>query len=324
MTGSSWVGLALGLLLQAASALLPASAAELLIGVTPSALSLPMDVAAEQGFFAAEGLAVRLVDCQSGPRCMQLLFDSRVQLTCVTELPVVFSSFQRADHAIVGSFASASGNIRLIGRRSTGVTDASQLPGKRVGVLLGTSSHYLLDTYLLFNGIDPQAIRLVPLQPEGVEAALADKEVDAVAGYLRHLLPLQRRLGDDAVVLKDLHLYTETYNLVGLRPFLTRQQGDVVKVLRAVQRAQRFIAEQPQQARAALQRRTRFEPAEVERVFPGFTYRLSLNQSLVSTMEAQARWAVREHRTDATLIPNYATFVDDAPLRQVAPALFSR
>lgn len=293
--------------------------AELVIAKTSSVLALPVEVAASQGYFAAEGVQVRLAECASGPRCLQQLFDRKADLAGATELPVVFSSFQRADYAIVTTLASSGSNIKFIARKSAGITGPASLAGKRLGVIHGTSSHYFLDAYLLFHGVDPRRVELVPLQAEAIVAALERRQIDAFAGYLRHTLPASRLLGDDAVTFGDGRIYTESYGLVARRDLLASRGTDVTRVLRALHKAERFIAEHPREAMDIMQKNTGFSRGDVERVFPDFTFRLSLEQSLFSTMEAEARWALREGHVKSGTIPNYLTFVDFAPLRAALP-----
>jgi len=298
---------------------------ELAIGVTPSASSLPIDVAFAQNYFAAEGVSLRPVECGAGPRCMQKLFDHTVQLTAVSELPVVFNSFERADYAIVATLVTSTRNIGLLGRKSAGVTGPQQLLGKRIGVIIGSSSHYFLDAYLLFHGIDPKQVQVVALQSENMGAAIEGKQVDALAGYSRHTGPAAKALGADAVALENPRIYTDSYNLIVDRRTLLEREDDIVRILRALQRAQRFIAEQPQRAKEIMSARTGLDPAFVDSIFPGFNFRLTLDQSLVSTMEGEARWALREGHVPAhRQMPNYLDYVDAAPLLKAVPKALPR
>ncbi len=289
---------------------------DLVMSVTPSALSLPIDVALAEGFFAAEGIGVRVVDCTTGPRCLQQLLDREVQMTASTELPVVMSSFSHSSHAIVASIASSARNIRIVGRKSSGVAEPSQLAGKRIGVIVGTSSHYFLDAYLLFYGLDPKKIQLVGLQPENILAAIQRREIDAFAGYSRHIFPILKALGSDAALLSDPRIYTETYNLVVDRKTLAQREAEIVKVLRALASAERFIIDHPQRAKELIHTRTRLDAADIDSIFPSFNYRLTLDQSLVSAMEGQARWALREGHVSAVKSPNFLNFIEAAPLRK--------
>ena len=96
-------------------------------------------------------------------------------------------------------------------------------------------------------------------------------------------------------------------------------------MLRALDRAERFIAEQPARAKQILMSRIPLDAAMVEAVFPSITYRLSLSQSLVGAMEGQARWAVREgHASPSRKMPNYLDFIEPGPLRAAAPGALPR
>jgi NitT/TauT family transport system substrate-binding protein len=314
-----------GLLLS--TLLLPACgrAAELTLAVSHSPSSLAIDVADQQGYFTAEGVTVRLVECGGGPRCMQQLFDRSAQLTAVSELPVVFNSFERADYAIVATLATSTGYIRVIARRSAGISGPQQLLGKKIGVIVGSSSHYFLNAYLLFHGIDPKEVQIVGLQPEQMVAAVERRQIDAVAGYSRHTAAVAKALGEDAVALGDPRIYTDSFNLVVDRRTLAEREDDIVRMLRALQRAQRFIAEQPQRAKEIMAARARLDPAFVETVFSAFNYRLSLDQSLVSTMESEARWALREgHVPPDRRLPNYLDYVATGPLLKAVPTALAQ
>lgn len=293
-----------------------AGAVPLTIAVTPSAVSLPVTVADTQGFFKDEGLEVQVVDCNTGPVCMRDLADGRARMTTVTELPVVMASFARRDFAVVGTIATSTGNIRMIARKSAGIAGAADLKHKRIGVIFGTSSHYYLYLYLLFHGIDPQDVEIVLLPADGVAAAIQQRRVDALAAFSRHAGAVSKLLQGDSLVLDDPRIYTETYNLVADRKLLETQPDDVVKVLRALARAERFIIEQPLLARQILRARPGFDAAGGDVYGTSVNYRLGLEQSLLATMEGAARWAIREgHVRSASAVPNYLDFVDYGPLR---------
>jgi NitT/TauT family transport system substrate-binding protein len=84
----------------------PGSAQELTIAVSRTVLSLPLYVAESQHYFAAEGVAVRTLECMGGQRCIKLIFDGQALLATASELPVMFNSFARSDYAVIASFVS--------------------------------------------------------------------------------------------------------------------------------------------------------------------------------------------------------------------------
>jgi ABC-type nitrate/sulfonate/bicarbonate transport system substrate-binding protein len=129
-----------------------------------------------------------------------------------------------------------------------------------------------------------------------------------------------RALAEDAVVLPSVPIYTETFNLLASRKFIAEHEPELARVLRAVARAERLIRERPQQAQAILKAELQQDQDFVAATWNDFDYRLSPSPPLVSTLEGQARWAMREGyvRRDSQ-IPNFLQFVAPEPLRKAEP-----
>lgn len=200
-------------------------------------------------------------------------------------------------------------------------TIAGPATGPAIRVVVERSSaHYFLDLYLLFSGVDPNRVALVALAPEQIAAALKDQSVDAVAIWEPFANQSIRALAGDSIVLPSARIYTETFNLLASRKLIAARGDEMAKVLRALQRAQRFIRERPRDAQAILKERLNVDQAFVDAAWTDFDYRMSLDQALVSTLVGQARWALREgHLPRDTAIPNYLDFIAPEPLRRVEP-----
>jgi ABC-type nitrate/sulfonate/bicarbonate transport system substrate-binding protein len=296
------------------------TAQELTIAVSRTPLSLPVFVAESQKYFADEGVAVTTRECIGGNRCIKLMLDGEVPLATASEMPVMFNSLARSDFAIIATFVTSRRDVKLIARKSAGIATAADLSGKRVGTVKGTSAHFFLDLYLLFNAVDPQGVTLVPLAPELIAAALKDGTVDAAAIWEPFANKSMRALGADGIVMPSARLYTSTFNLLASRKLIAERDADLVKVLRALVRAQRFIHERPQQAQAILMQRLQEDQAYIDATWNDYDFRMSLDQPLVSTLEGQARWAVREgHAPRDSRIPNYLQLLAPEPLRRADP-----
>jgi NitT/TauT family transport system substrate-binding protein len=126
------------------------------IAATRAPVSLPLYVAQQRGFFADEHLAVVITDCIGGTRCLRLLRADKVDLATTSEMPVVLQAFTQPDVAIIATMAHASDNLKLIVRRASGVTGSEQLEGRRIGLIVGTTAQYVVETHLLNIGIDPR------------------------------------------------------------------------------------------------------------------------------------------------------------------------
>ena len=298
----------------------PARSADMVFAVSRTALSLPIYVAESQGYFVAEGVSLRVAECLGGVRCMRRLLEGDVELATASDLPVMFNSFVRSDYAVVATFVTASNDVKLIARRSAGISAAAHLEGKRVGTVKGASSHYFLDAFLLFHGVDPKRVQAVDIAQENMVAALRNREVDALAMWEPYGWLAARAVGADAVLLPDPQIYTETFNLITTRRVLKERGDDVVRALRALAKAQRFIAERPREAQNILKQRLGMDEDFIQWVWKDLDFRLALDQSLITTLEAEARWALREgHVAPGQTAPNYLRFVEPAPLRKAMP-----
>jgi ABC-type nitrate/sulfonate/bicarbonate transport system substrate-binding protein len=93
----------------------------------------------------------------------------------------------------------------------------------------------------------------------------------------------------------------------------------MIRLLKAIVRAERFIQERPDEAKAILRTSLQLDQPFIEWVWGGMAYRLSLDQSLISTMEGEARWARREGHVKGAS-PNFLGLLHSAPLKAVKPS----
>jgi ABC-type nitrate/sulfonate/bicarbonate transport system substrate-binding protein len=311
----AWLAMAPLLLAGATAAGAPPK--ELTIAVATTPVSLPLFVADSQGYFADEGLKPRLQECVGGFRCMQLMFAGEADLATAADAPIMFNSFDRADFAVLGTFVIAHDETKLVARKSAGITKPQQLSGKRVGAVLRSSSHYFLDAYLLMNGVEPKSVTTLGLAPDALVDALASGQVDAIAVWEPQGWQAMNRLKGDAALLPSSGVYNETFNLVASRRVIGARDAELTKVLRAIERATRFIRTRPAEAQAVLRARLRMDQDTVDWLWQGLHFRLSLDQGLLRTLEAEARWALREGHVRPGKVPNFLNYVHGSPLRAV-------
>ena len=313
------------LLLRIAAALclaaaLPAQAAAITLGLARSPLALPVHIAQVEGYFAAEGLQVRVLECPSGLRCLRAMLDGQADLATVADTALTFTAFERSDFAVLATVSRTRSDSKIVGRRSRGIVLPRDLVGRKVGVLAGTSAHYFLDAYLLVHGVDPAGVQTVPLQPEQTQNAITSGQVDAISVFEPYAYRAAAALGSDATVLRDDGgIYMATFNLVARRALVGVRDADLAAALRAVARAQALIRDDPAKAQALLRRWLDTDADFIAAVWPGLRFELSLDQGLLKTMESEARWALREGHVKATAMPNLLPLLHGAPLRAVDP-----
>lgn len=311
-----WVaGLLAACLLLAGGA--AALAQPLRLAVARGPVSLSVYVAETQGLFAREGVEVRTRSCHSGRQCLQWLAEDGADLATTSEFAVALQAAARPDFAILTTLSTSSRQIKLVARYSAGIARPAQLRGKRVGTPLGTSAHYFLSSWLLFHDIDPASLTIVPLPPEALAEAMRRREIDAAAIWEPLADEIRLALSDEAQVLPNPRVYTQHFVLAARQPLLAPRDADLQRLLRALLRAQRMIEDDPALAARILAERLGIEPASAALQLKEHDYRLRLDQTLLSTMGNQMRWAVREGYAASALR-------DASPVKLVEPGLLRR
>jgi ABC-type nitrate/sulfonate/bicarbonate transport system substrate-binding protein len=296
-----------------------ALSAPLRIAVSRSPLSLPIYVAESQGFFTAEGVTVRTSECIGGYRCLRSMFDGDSDLATAADTPIVFTSFERSDFMVLATFATTSRDLKLVGKKDAGIATPREWSGKKVGVVRGAASHYFVDALLLMHGVDPHGVQMVWVQPEEVAGALAAGRIDVAAVWEPYCFAAVKALAGNAYVVPSIPIYTVTFNLVASRRLAGVRDADFTAMLRAIGRAERFIAEQPEQAQRILKTRLGLDQSFVDWVWRDLHYRLSLDQALIRTLESEAQWAVREGHVKPSPIPNFLSRLHAEPLNLADP-----
>ena len=298
------------------------SAEPLRVALSQTPLSLPFYVAESQGYFESEGVKLKINDVIGGHRTMQQLLEGSADLATSSEAVVMFSSFQRTDFAVIASFVTSSDDVKVITRTDTGITEPRQLAGKTVGTVIGAASHYYLETMLLLKGVDPKSVKLRNLQPEAMGEALKNREVDAIAIWEPFPFKAVKALPEARRLTKS-DAYRLSFNLIVHKKHLGVRDDELVRLLRALDRAEQFISSQPQKAKEILLGRLKLESSFIDWIWPSYTYRLSLDQSLLTTLEGEARWARQEGLVKGEKSPNYLNFIYANPLVKVRPSAVS-
>lgn len=299
-------------------------AAPLRIGVSETLLSLPLYVAEAEGFFQKRGVNVEFVNCIGGNRCVKNMLDGQTDMSTATELPVVFNSFSRSDFAILTSFVSVVNDLKVVARTDAKITEPGKLRDKTLGYVKGGASQYVLDLVLVYNGIDPDRVKLKAITPETALTALANKEVDALCIWEPFASRIELELGADVQLVPIPKLYTETFNLIAMQSTIKARPQELERIVQALKDSTQFIQTHPEKAKALAAKRLRVPVTLIDKIFDDYRFRLSLNRSLPRTMEGQGRWAQREGHVPSNLPqPNYTSFLYPAFLKTVDPSAVS-
>jgi NitT/TauT family transport system substrate-binding protein len=292
-------------------------AGSLILAVADIPYSAPVLIAEAEGYFKEEGLSLQVQHVSLGRTAMEKLLAGQAHFATVADVPITMSGFTRKDFAVVGTITVTGRENQLVVRNDRGIQEPADLQGKRLGVVFGTSGHYFADTFQLFHGLKLGAVNEVPIDPKDRTGALVRGDVDAAVLFGTHVSEAMQQLGSRARVMPGPAFFSLTFNIVSRLPAAGVKDEDTVKLLKAVRRANAFIQRDPVAARRIVSRALKIDPAELEGVWNDFDFRLQLAQPLLTTLEAQARWALRRKLVPPGSVPDYLELIRTEPLSRV-------
>ncbi|MBI3563430.1 MAG: ABC transporter substrate-binding protein [Gammaproteobacteria bacterium] len=295
------------------------TAALLTIAVAKTPLSAPWYVAERLGLFKKYQLTTQIVDYPSGKRALQAVLDSQAEVATVADFPIMLQSFNHTNMRVLATFTTSRTELKVVTRQATGMHTPADLVGKRVGVIVGTSSQFFLERVLLYHGIRPQQVGLIHAEPTELPQLLAEGKIDAVAAWEPVIYHCRELLKDGLVEIPSEHHYRESFNLVAPSEFIEHNPATLTLLLRILAEAVEYTHNHPQQAQAILKQRLGLDDEFIRWSWSNYEYKLQLDQELIQTLENEARWALQRGLVNATQIPNYLRFIDNRWIKQLAP-----
>ena len=287
------------------------------IAVSTSLYPALVKIAEVKGFFKAQGVDVKLIPFTSGRAALQCLLEEKADLATVAETPIMFAVLDGARLSTLATIETSMRNEAIVGRKDLGVASGRDLKGRRIGVPLGTTADYFLDTYLVLQGIARDHVTVVDLKPEELVGALLSGRVEAISGWNPHIANLRQTLDENATMLHGQDIYTGTFNLVSRRGLYDTRAQAAQQVLRALLAAEAFATANPEECQAIMSEFSNVDRGLLATFWNDFQFSVSLNQSLVFTLESQSRWAVRTRLTEQIELPNFLESIEPAALRAV-------
>lgn len=294
-------------------------AQKITVAYTYQPQSTLVHVAVAKGYFAEEGLAVQPLMHTYGKAALQSVLENKADFATVAETPVMFTVLKGEKIFVIANIEASTMNNAIVARKDAGISAPADLKGKRVAFTPGTTSDFFLDSLLTANGLTRKDIRPVPLKPEEFLDAIMAKKIDAASTWNYPLTQIKRQLGADGTIIYDREIYTETFNIAARQDFVHKNPETVKRFLRALIKAEDFVAKNPDAAQSIMSAATNIDVGLIREVWDAFNYHVVLDQTLLITLEDEARWAMRNKLTDRTDMPDYLGFIHMDSLREVKP-----
>jgi ABC-type nitrate/sulfonate/bicarbonate transport system substrate-binding protein len=279
----------------------------LVIGLPPLEQNALIYVADSQQFFAGNGLNVILRDYDSGVTSLNALLKGDVDMAEAAEYPFVGAALHGENITII-AVNDKFENGYIAARRDRGIGEIVDLKGKKIGVARQTIGEFYLGRFLDLHGITVRDVTITDVPPAQFVSSIAAGDVDAVVVWQPYASRIQRDVKD--VVLWPATSSQPAFGILACNNgWLARNASTVQRFLRSLAQAEDFVARYPAQAKAAVQKRLNYETSYIDAIWAGHSFSLSLDFSLISAMNDEARWMMSNNLSSGQAVPDFLYYI---------------
>jgi NitT/TauT family transport system substrate-binding protein len=252
----------------------------------------------------------------------EALLKGDLDIAWVAEFPFVHRAFAREKISIIAVVGRFNEQILFV-RKDGGIHTVADLKGKRIGIPMNTIAEFYLGRFLELNGMSVQDVSLVDVLPSQSMEAIAGGGIDGVVVWQPYSSQLRTQLADQLTAF-PIQSGQPGYGTVACRnDWISARPGTVKQFLKALAQAEDYSARNPAAAKAIVRKRLKYEDVFTETIWSENQFSLSLDQSLITAMEDEARWMIRNDRTNAKQVPDFLEYIHEAGLKTIRPEAVS-
>ncbi len=290
----------------------------LTIAAVPTELNALAYVAEDQKFFTDNGLEFVFKDYDSGATAAVGMLNGEADIAFAAEFPVVRQVFNKKNIINFGTIAKYE-NTYIIWRTDSGIETIQDLKGKKIGVTLTTISEFYLGRTLELNGMNIQQVTLVDTKAADAEKAIVNGEVDAVVTWEPWVNQINQRMGEEVITRAAQSAQYAYWNLVSTTDWINSHSDTIERLMKSLAQAEGYIASHQDEAKAIVRERMNFDDEYMETIWPRYQFSLSLDQSLITAMEDEARWMIGNNMTTEKQVPDFLDYIYEDALKEIKP-----
>jgi len=298
------------------------------LGVEKSLLPSLVWIAENKGYFTENGVDITIKEFDSGRAAFTAMLNESgpalsgvegLDMVTVAQTPVMFNSFNRSDFAIVSAMVSSYNDVFLLARRDRDIAKPGDLRGKKIGLTKGSTGQYFLGLFLSSNNIQSSEVEEADIPAGKLVESITAGTVDAISVWQPHIYNAEKALGDNSITFPTRKIFREDFYFVPNKNFLQNHPEATFRFLSALKQAEEFIKNDEDEAVTIIAKRLNLDRAFVASVWGDYQFGLFLDQTIIKTLEDEARWAIQNKLTDKTAVPNYLDYISVDALRKTAP-----
>lgn len=292
---------------------------DLTISCTKSFLTAAVWVADYKEYFKGEGINITIKEHNSGKESFNAMLNGESDICTVSQTPIVTQSFKRDDFFIISATVTSYKDIKILTKKDSAILLPEDLKGKSVGLTKGSTGEYFFDLFLTYYGVDRTGISIVDYHPQELKEAIGKGEVDSIVSWEPNIINAIESLGDNSYLIPSQEIYREDCHFVANKNLIKNDFDTVVRFLKVMDRAIEYISLNRDRSIDIVTTRLQVDKELTNKVWDNFNFQLLLDQSILSSLEDEARWLIDKGAVETENIPNYLKYIYVEPLETVIP-----
>lgn len=218
------------------------------IGFQTGDINVILMYAVNTGLFEKNGLEVKTATFPAGPAMLPALAASEIDIAWMGEFPVVTGYSNGLPIEVLFMERIDKTNVRLSANPAAGISKVADLKGKKLGVAVGSTSHYHTLQALSQNGLTPSDVTIVNLTPANMPPAYTAGQIDAAFVWEPNIGAIERAGAKSIATTDSLNMITGGV-WVARKPFVAQNPETVKRFLTAWRQAQKDYKANPKAVR---------------------------------------------------------------------------
>jgi NitT/TauT family transport system substrate-binding protein len=275
-------------------------------------------LARAEGLFEQNHLNVTIVGHEAGKLAADALISGKADICTSAGFVFVSNSIDHKDLRIFGTVATAQ-IIKMIAHKDKGIRSVKDLRKKKIGVTRKSAGEFFLGSFLMVNGLSLEDVEIADLNPEGIVQAMLAGEIDAALTWEPNINRISRALGEGAIIWPGQAGQDFYFVLIAKDNWLKIHQRAARRFLKALIQAEACLKADREAFGKFLEETFQYTPAYVAHSLKNHNFAVGLPQSMLISLEDQARWRMETGLMQVNEFPNYLNYLDVTPLNQIAP-----
>ncbi len=291
---------------------------KMVIARTSGPASALLFIADDQGFLKANGLDAEIRNYPSTADATNALVAGEI-VGAQPSAQIVNSLLGRgADVKIVAVVSRNPRDMKVVGRND--VASPADLKGKKVAVVAGSASEFLMTSYLQTGKLAASDVEFVKADPPEIVALMDRGDAQAFALWEPFPSNALKILGDKGKILaysEDLGYKGSLYQVLSGK-FLAANPDAEARLMKSYADAEAFMKANPDSALQIVAKASNLDVAVAKPLLDNGDYHLVADQDMLTELSKLGAWLKDVGQLKE--LPDYAKAIDTSGLQKVDPS----